>query len=70
MKDNFLTKLVSEQMRDSAPLDLLLIYRGLVNDVGGCLGHSDHESIQFSILGKVRRSGEQNFHPELLEGKL
>lgn len=39
-------------------LDFLLLNReGLVSDVkaGDCLGHSDHELIEFSILGKVKR---------------
>ncbi|GAB0203729.1 hypothetical protein GRJ2_002838500 [Grus japonensis] len=57
VEDNFLTQLVSEPTREGAPLDLLLVNReGLVGDVmvGGCLGHSDHEMIEFSILGEGR----------------
>ncbi|KAK4829737.1 hypothetical protein QYF61_006446 [Mycteria americana] len=56
--DNFLTQLVGEPSREGAPLDLLFRNReGLVSHVmvGGCLGHSDHEMIDFSILGEVRR---------------
>ena len=58
MEDKFLTQLVSEPTREGAPLDLLFMNReGLVGDVmvGGRLGHSDHEMIEFSILGEVRR---------------
>ncbi|KAF1425232.1 hypothetical protein FQV24_0000448, partial [Spheniscus mendiculus] len=54
VEDNFLTQLVSEPTREGAQLDLL---EGLVGDVmiGGRLGHSDHEMIEFSILREVRR---------------
>lgn len=58
MEDNFLTQLVSEPNREGAPQDLLLVNReGLVGDmkVGGRLEHNDHESIGFSIHGKIRR---------------
>ena len=57
-EDNFLTQLVSEPAREGVPLDLLFVNReGLVGDVvvGGHLGHSDHEMIEFLILGEVRR---------------
>ena len=56
MEDNFLTQLVSEPTRNSAPLDFMLL-NILVGDVKAkaCLGHSDHELIEFSILGMVRR---------------
>ncbi|KAK4810710.1 LOW QUALITY PROTEIN: hypothetical protein QYF61_007684, partial [Mycteria americana] len=50
--DNFLTQLVSEPTREGAPLDLLFTNReGLVSHVmvGGCLGQSDHEMIEFLI---------------------
>ncbi|GAB0206513.1 hypothetical protein GRJ2_003116900 [Grus japonensis] len=43
---------------EEAPLDLLLMKRkGHVVHVvvGGCLGHSDHEMIEFLILREVRR---------------
>ncbi|KAK4809578.1 hypothetical protein QYF61_020000 [Mycteria americana] len=56
--DNFLTQLVSEPTREGAPLDLLFTNRdGLVSDVmvGGCLGQSDHEMIEFLIRGEVAR---------------
>ena len=56
--DNFLTQLVSEPTREGALLDLLFVNReGLVDDVvvGGRLGHSDHEIIEFSILREARR---------------
>ena len=54
--DTFLMQLVSD------PLDLLFVNReGLVDDVavGGRLGHSDHEIIEFSILREVRRGGSR-----------
>ncbi|KAK4832989.1 hypothetical protein QYF61_027013 [Mycteria americana] len=52
-----LTQLVSEPTREGAPLDLLFANReGPVGDVmvGGRLGHSDYEMIEFLILGEVR----------------
>ncbi|PKU43807.1 hypothetical protein llap_5873 [Limosa lapponica baueri] len=58
VEDNFFTQLVSEPTRESALLDLLLVNREeLVGEVkvGGHLGHSDHETIEFSILGETRR---------------
>ncbi|KAK4816911.1 LOW QUALITY PROTEIN: hypothetical protein QYF61_024921 [Mycteria americana] len=56
--DNFLAQLVSEPTREGAPLDLLFTNReGLVSHVmaGGCLGQSDHEMIEFLILGEAAR---------------
>ncbi|KAK4818855.1 hypothetical protein QYF61_020074 [Mycteria americana] len=56
--DSFLTQLVSEPTREGAPLDLLFMNReGLVSHVmvGGCLGQSDHEMIEFLLLREVRR---------------
>ena len=58
MEDNFLTQLVSELTRGGALLDLLLVNREeLVGQVkaGGRLGCSDHEMIEFSILGETKR---------------
>ena len=63
MEDCFLTQLVREPTRGSAPLDLLFTNReGLVGDVvvGNCLGQSDHEMVEFSILGKVRKGISKN----------
>ncbi|KAK4822673.1 hypothetical protein QYF61_019040 [Mycteria americana] len=54
--DNFLTQLVREPTREGAPLDLLFTNReGLVSHVmvGGCLGQSDHEMIEFLIRGEA-----------------
>ena len=62
VEDNFLTQMVSEATRDSALLDLLFVNReGLVDDVavGGRLGHSNHEIIEFSILREARRGGSR-----------
>ncbi|GAB0207083.1 hypothetical protein GRJ2_003173900 [Grus japonensis] len=58
VEDNFLTQLVSEPTRGGVSLDLLFTNReGLVGDVvvRGHLGLSDHEMIEFSIHGEVRR---------------
>jgi len=46
------------RVKKGALLDLLFTNReGLVGDVkvGDCLGQSDHEIVEFSILGDVRR---------------
>ncbi|KAF1501108.1 hypothetical protein FQV17_0014956, partial [Megadyptes antipodes antipodes] len=62
VEDNFLTQLVSEPTRGGASLDLLFTNReGLVGDVvvGGRLGLSDHEMVEFSILGEVRRGASK-----------
>jgi len=56
VEDNFRTQLVSEPTRGGASLDLLFTNReGLVADVvvGGRLGLSDHEMIEFSVRGEV-----------------
>ncbi|KAK4818831.1 hypothetical protein QYF61_019868 [Mycteria americana] len=56
--DHFLTQLVSEPTREGAPLDLLFMNReGLVSHVmvGGSLGQSDHEMIEFLICGEAAR---------------
>ncbi|KAJ7428451.1 hypothetical protein WISP_01229 [Willisornis vidua] len=59
IEDNFLLQLVNEPTRGGGLLDLLFTNReGLVGDVvvRGCLGHSDHETIEFSILRDARRA--------------
>ncbi|KAK4810178.1 hypothetical protein QYF61_010951 [Mycteria americana] len=56
--DNFLTQPVREPAREGVPLDLLFTNReGLVSHVtvGGCLGQSDHEMIEFLIRGEAAR---------------
>ena len=58
VEDSFLMQLVREPTRDGALLDLLFTNReGLVGDVkvGDRLEQSDHETVEFSILGDVRR---------------
>jgi len=58
VEGNFLTQLVSESTGGGATLDLLLTNReGLVGYVvvGGSLGLSDHEMIEFLIRGEVKR---------------
>ena len=55
-------QLVREPTRGAAPLDLLFTNReGLVGgvEVGGCLGQSDHDMVEFSILGGVRRGNSK-----------
>ena len=53
VEDNFLAQLVSEPIRGGASLDLLFTdIEGLVGDdvvVGGHLGLSNHEMIEFSV---------------------
>ncbi|TRZ20739.1 hypothetical protein HGM15179_006364 [Zosterops borbonicus] len=59
MENNFLSQLVGEPSRGGPMLDLLFANRdGLVGDVvvRGCLGHSDHEIIEFSIFGEIKRN--------------
>ena len=58
VEDSFLTQLVQEPTRGGALLDLLFTNsEGLVGDVkaGNCLGQSNHETVEFSILGDVIR---------------
>ena len=58
VEDNFLTQLVRELTRGSNILDLLSVNREcLVGDVkvGGRLGHSDHEMLDFSIPVEPQR---------------
>ncbi|KAM9590845.1 uncharacterized protein ACIBXB_005894 [Morphnus guianensis] len=72
VEDNFLTQLVSEPTRESAPLDLLFVNReGLVGDVmvGGHLGHSNHEIIVFDSQ-RSKEGGQQKCYLGLLEGRL
>ena len=55
-------QLIREPMRGAAPLILLFTNReGLVGDVevGGCLGQSDHNMVEFLILGGVRRGNSK-----------
>jgi len=73
MDNNFLMQMIREPMRGAAPLDLLFTNReGMVGDVevGGCLGQSDHDMVEFSILGGIRRGEQQNCYLGLPEGRL
>ncbi|GAB0180024.1 hypothetical protein GRJ2_000467700 [Grus japonensis] len=57
--DNFLVQLLKEPTRKGALLDLLLMNReGLMGEVaiGGHLGHSDHEVVEFKIFGDRRKT--------------
>jgi len=58
VEENFLTQLVNKPTSGGASLDLIFANReGLVGDVvvGGCLELSDHELIEFSVRGEVKR---------------
>jgi len=62
VEDNFLTQLVSEPTSGGASLDLLFANReGPVGDVvvGGRLEFSDHEMIEFSVCGAVKRGASK-----------
>ena len=62
VEDNFLIQLVNESTRGGALLDLLFTNReGLVGDVvvRSHLGLSDHEMIEFSVLGEVKRGASK-----------
>ncbi|RMC09659.1 hypothetical protein DUI87_13445 [Hirundo rustica rustica] len=62
--ENVLSQLVSEPTRGGTMLDKLFANRGgLVGDavVGGHLEHSDHEIIEFSIFGEMRRNINKTF---------
>ncbi|KAJ7416492.1 adaptin ear-binding coat-associated protein 1 [Willisornis vidua] len=53
LDDNFMEQVLMELTQKDALLDLLLV-NGVdpvsEGDIGGCLGHSDHEVIEFEIL--------------------
>ena len=69
---NFLSQVLSEPTRKDALLDLLFVNReGLVGDVmvGGCLGHSDHEMVEFKIFSVMRKKGQHSCHPGHQESK-
>ena len=55
-------QMIREPTRGAALLDLLFTNReGLVGDVevGCCLGQSDHDMVEFSILAGVRRGNSK-----------
>ncbi|GAB0186493.1 hypothetical protein GRJ2_001114600 [Grus japonensis] len=59
LDDNFLVQVLKEPTRKGALLDLLLVNReGLMGEVaiGGRLGHSDHEVVEFKIFGDRRKT--------------
>ncbi|GAB0202528.1 mitochondrial enolase superfamily member 1 [Grus japonensis] len=59
LDDNFLVQVLKEPTRKGALLDLLLMNReGLLGEmaIGGCLGHSDHEVVEFKIFGDRRKT--------------
>jgi len=62
VEDNFLPQVLCKPTRKGALLALLFVNReGFVGDVVvcGCLGHSDHEMVEFTIFGiNIKRSTE------------
>jgi len=71
VEDKFLRQLVSEPTRGGASLDLLFSNReGLLGDVvvGGHLELSNHEMIEFSVLGE--EGDQQNHHSGISEHRL
>jgi len=70
VEENFLTQLVSEPSSGAASLDLLFTNReGLVGDVmvGGRLGPSDREMMDFLVRGEVERGAAKP--PRTFEGQ-
>ena len=62
VEDNFLVQVLREPTRKGALLDLLFVNReGLMGKVviGGCLGHSDHEVVEFQIIGDRRKNASK-----------
>ena len=73
MEDSFLMQLIGELTSRGALLDQLFTNReGLVGDeeVQICLGQSNHEIVEFSILREVRKGVQQNCCLGLLKGRL
>ncbi|GAB0184141.1 hypothetical protein GRJ2_000879400 [Grus japonensis] len=69
--DNFLLQVIEEPTRRGAMLDLILTNKeGLVGDVKlkGSLGCSDHEMVEFRILGAARRACSN--YPGLQQSRL
>lgn len=70
VEDNILKQLVSELTRESFLLDLLFVNRrGLVGDAkaGGCLGQSNHEMVEISVLRKVRRGVNRTTSSDIVQ---
>ena len=62
LDDNFLVQVLKELTRKGAFLDMLLINReGLVGkiEIGGCLGHTDHETVKFKICVDKRKAASK-----------
>ena len=62
VEDNFFVQVLRELTRKGALLDLLFVNRkGLVGKVviGGCLGHSDHDVVEFQIVGDRRKTSSK-----------
>ncbi|GAB0205778.1 hypothetical protein GRJ2_003043400 [Grus japonensis] len=59
VEDNLLVQVTKEVIRKGVLLELLLMNKEeLVGEVviGGCLGHSDHEVVEFQIVGERRKT--------------
>jgi len=71
VKNNFLTQLVNEPIREGLPLDLLFANcEGVMVNVvvGGHFGHNDHEIIVFDSW-RSKEGGRQNCHLGISEGR-
>lgn len=65
VEDNFLIQVLREMTRKGALLDLLVVNRyGLTGEVmiGGCLGHSGHEMVEFKFFGDRRKLSAELLH--------
>ena len=62
IEDNFLVQVLREPTRKGSLLDLLFVNKeGLMGEVviGGCLDHSDHEIVEFQIIGDRRKTASK-----------
>lgn len=50
-----MSQLLSEPIRKGAFLNLFVNRKGFMRDVRGCLGHTDHEMVEFTVLGVMRK---------------
>ena len=64
------TQLVREPTRGSASLDLMFTNRKGNVVIGNCLRKSSYEMVEFSILGELRRGGQQNCYLGLPKSRL
>jgi len=55
MGDNFLFQVLSELTRKNGPTRLAICEQGRTCRRCGCLGHSDHEIVEFKVFSVVRK---------------